>query len=60
MKARQGRANWLIVAMLIPFNYIVTAAIRYGMSTYLAWGLVPILNGARYFFLPLLLYFDTN
>lgn len=34
--------------MLIPFNYIVTDAIRYGMSSYLAWGLVPILNGARY------------
>lgn len=36
-----------IVAMLIPFDFIVTAAIRYGMSTYLAWCLVPILNGAR-------------
>ncbi|RAO69110.1 uncharacterized protein BHQ10_005122 [Talaromyces amestolkiae] len=37
---------FMFLAMLIPFNYIVTDAIRYGMSTYLAWGLVPILNGA--------------
>jgi hypothetical protein len=36
-----------IVAMLIQLNYIVTAAVAYGMSTYMAWNLVPILNAAR-------------
>ncbi|EED16307.1 monocarboxylate permease, putative [Talaromyces stipitatus ATCC 10500] len=37
---------FMFLAMLIPFDYIVTAAITYRMSSYMAWGLVPILNGA--------------
>ncbi|CAI7584804.1 unnamed protein product [Penicillium viridicatum] len=35
--------------MFIPFDYIVVEAIHYGMSTQMAWSLVPILNGASFF-----------
>ncbi|EKV04977.1 Major facilitator superfamily domain, general substrate transporter [Penicillium digitatum] len=35
--------------LFIPFDYIVVEAIHYGMSSHLAWSLVPILNGASFF-----------
>lgn len=35
--------------MFIPFDYIVVEAIHYGMSSHMAWSLVPILNGASFF-----------
>ncbi|KAL6410994.1 uncharacterized protein AUP68_07427 [Ilyonectria robusta] len=38
--------------LFIPINYIITQAISGGMSTNLANYLVPILNAARYVFLP--------
>jgi hypothetical protein len=31
----------------IPFDYIVLAAIQYGVSTTMAFNLIPILNGTR-------------
>lgn len=34
--------------MFVPFNYIVTEAIHYGMKPALALSLVSIMNGARY------------
>jgi hypothetical protein len=34
--------------MFVPFNYLVSAAIHYGVSTTMAFNLIPILNGARY------------
>lgn len=33
--------------MFVPFNYIVSAAMHYGMSPMDAFNLIPILNGAR-------------
>lgn len=39
----------LLGGLFIPFDYIVTEAVHYGMSTQLAWSLVPILNGASFF-----------
>ncbi|KAJ5963702.1 uncharacterized protein N7479_003578 [Penicillium vulpinum] len=33
----------------VPFDYIVVEAIHYGMSSHMAWSLVPILNGASFF-----------
>lgn len=39
---------FMFLAMLIPFDYIVTEAAWYGMSTYMSWCLVPILNGASF------------
>ncbi|RKU43332.1 hypothetical protein DL546_004135 [Coniochaeta pulveracea] len=36
-------------AMFIPFDYIASAAIRYGMSSTNAFNLIPILNGASFF-----------
>lgn len=41
------RANSDAGGMFVPFNYIVTEAIHYGMKQPLAISLVPILNGAR-------------
>ncbi|GIJ92456.1 hypothetical protein Asppvi_011438 [Aspergillus pseudoviridinutans] len=35
--------------LFIPFDYIVVEAIHYGMSSHMAWSLVPILNGASFF-----------
>lgn len=35
--------------MFIPFDYIVVEAVHYGMSSHMAWSLVPILNGASFF-----------
>ncbi|GIC93061.1 uncharacterized protein Aud_009540 [Aspergillus udagawae] len=35
--------------LFIPFDYIVVEAIHYGMSSRVAWSLVPILNGASFF-----------
>lgn len=34
--------------MFVPFDYIVLNATHYGMSTHMAFCLVPIMNGARY------------
>lgn len=33
--------------MFVPFDYIVSAGIRYGMTPKDAFNLIPILNGAR-------------
>ncbi|KAG2016883.1 hypothetical protein GB937_006086 [Aspergillus fischeri] len=35
--------------LFIPFDYIAVEAIHYGMSSHMAWSLVPILNGASFF-----------
>ncbi|KAF7160151.1 hypothetical protein CNMCM5623_005666 [Aspergillus felis] len=35
--------------LFIPFDYVVVEAIHYGMSSHMAWSLVPILNGASFF-----------
>lgn len=37
--------------LFLPFAFIPTQAERYGMSSYLASYLIPILNAARYIFL---------
>lgn len=34
--------------MYVPINYIATSAIEYGLSSSMAFSLVPILNAARY------------
>lgn len=39
----------LLGGMFIPFDYIVVEAVHYGMSSHMAWSLVPILNGASFF-----------
>ncbi|KAH7156157.1 major facilitator superfamily domain-containing protein [Dactylonectria macrodidyma] len=53
-----GELNFCIMAascfflywgLFVPFNYIVTEAIHYGMKESLAISLVPILNGASFF-----------
>ncbi|KAK2594397.1 hypothetical protein QQS21_007903 [Conoideocrella luteorostrata] len=36
-------------AMFVPFDYIVSAGIHYGMSPTNAFNLIPILNGASFF-----------
>ncbi|KAH7155341.1 major facilitator superfamily domain-containing protein [Dactylonectria estremocensis] len=40
---------FLYWGLFVPFNYIVTEAIHYGMKESLAISLVPILNGASFF-----------
>ncbi|KAJ6138007.1 monocarboxylate permease [Penicillium samsonianum] len=35
--------------LFVPFDYIVVEAIHYGMSSHMAWSLVPILNGTSFF-----------
>ncbi|RSL90171.1 hypothetical protein CEP51_000864 [Fusarium floridanum] len=40
---------FLYWGMFVPFNYIVTEAIHYGMKPSLAIGLVSIMNGASFF-----------
>lgn len=37
----------MLGGMFVPFDYIVLNAVHYGMSTYMALCLVPIMNGAR-------------
>ncbi|GES64216.1 major facilitator superfamily domain, general substrate transporter [Aspergillus terreus] len=39
----------LMWGMFVPFDYIVSAGIHYGMSTSMAFNLIPILNGASFF-----------
>lgn len=41
--------SYLLGGMFVPFDYIVVEAIHYGMSSHMAWSLVPILNGASFF-----------
>ncbi|KAL2810740.1 major facilitator superfamily domain-containing protein [Aspergillus granulosus] len=40
---------FLYWAMFVPFDYIVSAGIHYGMSTSMAFNLIPILNGTSFF-----------
>ncbi|KAL4767261.1 major facilitator superfamily domain-containing protein [Aspergillus nidulans var. acristatus] len=39
---------FLYWGMFVPFDYIVSAGIHYGMSSSMAFNLIPILNGASF------------
>lgn len=44
---RVAEANLCEGALFVPFDYVVSAGIHYGMSPTAAFNLIPILNGAR-------------